>query len=76
MQEFNDWVQCDRCEKWRMFSKQTDQILPDKWYCEMNDDVENNSCQHEERDQFWYENRRQSARADGDADQANLQSDM
>lgn len=76
MQEFHDWVQCDGCGKWRMFSKQTDQVLPDKWYCNMNDDVENNSCEHVERDQFWYENRMQRATSEGEAAQSGLQSDM
>jgi CW-type Zinc Finger len=55
MQQDFFWVQCDRCEKWRVLPKPEE--LPEKWFCEMNEDLENNSCEHEERIQKWYEDR-------------------
>lgn len=61
MQQDVFWVQCDRCEKWRVLPRPTEEELPAKWYCEMNDDVENNSCTHEERSQKWYEDRGHNA---------------
>lgn len=57
------WVQCDRCEKWRCLVSTNGipydgvENLPDKWFCEMNVDEDNNSCKHPEREQIWYENR-------------------
>ena len=34
------WVQCDRCQKWRRWLHSNDE-LPDKWWCQLNDDVRN-----------------------------------
>ena len=54
------WVQCDRCEKWRCLvsadgiPEEDTENLPDKWFCELNNDVENNSCDAPEQDQSWY----------------------
>jgi hypothetical protein len=54
--EMLTWVQCEKCEKWRMLLGESDESLPDMWYCEMNDsDPRNNSCESPERDQNWYE---------------------
>jgi hypothetical protein len=50
------WVQCVKCSKWRCLgdiSVATD--LPEDWDCAMNPDVDNNSCQDDEKDQLWYE---------------------
>lgn len=64
MQQDVFWVQCDRCEKWRVPLNPTEVELREKWFCEMNDDVENNSCSHEERSQKWYEDRAYRASVD------------
>jgi ERCC4-related helicase len=57
MQENLTWVQCDKCEKWRMLpSDVSEEDLPEKWLCKMNlFDVRNNTCDAPERDQLWYE---------------------
>jgi hypothetical protein len=57
MQENLTWVQCDKCEKWRMLpSDVSEEDLPEKWLCKMNlVDVRNNTCEAPERDQLWYE---------------------
>ena len=41
-----NWVQCDRCQKWRLLPMLVDASkLPDNWYCDMNRwDTEHNSC--------------------------------
>lgn len=53
------WVQCDRCEKWRVLPPgDNDKELPEKWYCEMlnsNIDNVNNKCSEPEKSQQWYE---------------------
>jgi len=44
LQENDTWVQCDKCEKWRMLIGDTSDIdLEGEWYCNMNksDDVNN-----------------------------------
>jgi hypothetical protein len=76
MQELITWVQCERCEKWRVLITQTEEDLPDKWYCEMNDDVENNSCEHAERCQKWYENRMPRDSSDGEPGVPGMLSEM
>lgn len=50
------WAQCDRCGKWRMLLGESQDDLPDVWFCEMNSDTRNNNCKNPERDQLWYEN--------------------
>lgn len=31
------WVQCDKCKKWRILSRDVNKDeLPDQWYCSMN----------------------------------------
>jgi len=50
------WVQCERCEKWRMLlGSREEEDLPDKWYCEMNTlDEKNNNCDASEKSNRWY----------------------
>ena len=44
------WVQCNRCEKWRLIP--SDKNLPDKWYCELNaTDPRRNHCDAAEQTQ-------------------------
>ena len=47
-EEENDenWVQCDRCHKWRMLPESVDMdSLPERWFCEMNKyDSRRNKC--------------------------------
>jgi hypothetical protein len=44
------WVQCNRCEKWRLIP--SDKNLPDKWYCELNvTDPKRNHCDAAEQTQ-------------------------
>ena len=42
-----NWVQCDRCHKWRLLPNSVSaDSLPDRWYCELNYyDNEHNSCE-------------------------------
>jgi len=56
MQTFT-WVQCEDCQKWRVLIGETsDEDLPEKWYCHMNDtDPINNKCDAIEKEQLWYE---------------------
>ncbi len=52
----DNWVQCDRCDKWRMLPPDDKgEDLPDRWYCEMNenDDI-NNNCDVSEKEATWY----------------------
>mmetsp|Transcript_29352 Transcript_29352/g.44430 ORF Transcript_29352/g.44430 Transcript_29352/m.44430 type:complete len:1363 (-) Transcript_29352:2133-6221(-) len=44
--EDNQWVQCDKCSKWRVLPSSVDvEKLPNQWYCEMNKyDPTHNSC--------------------------------
>ncbi|KAI1885223.1 hypothetical protein AGOR_G00217960 [Albula goreensis] len=43
------WVQCDACLKWRRLPDGIDcDLLPDKWFCQMNPDPQFRSCQAEE----------------------------
>jgi hypothetical protein len=53
-QESQLWVQCDKCDKWRMLFGESEEDLPEKWFCEMNTDEHNNKCELPERDQTWY----------------------
>ena len=57
LQQSCQWVQCDKCEKWRMLlDSSEDTNLPEKWFCEMNSaDPRNNKCSDSEKDQRWYE---------------------
>jgi len=55
-----NWVQCDRCDKWRRLPSGPefcDAALPDTWYCEMNPNTRRNTCaKPEERmdpDEIW-----------------------
>ncbi|XP_069745060.1 MORC family CW-type zinc finger protein 3-like isoform X3 [Narcine bancroftii] len=39
------WVQCDSCLKWRKLSDDIDpDMLPEKWFCSMNQDPNHKSC--------------------------------
>ena len=44
------WVQCDRCRKWRLVTPAVYAEAQnfDKWYCEMNADRQNPTCQEPE----------------------------
>ena len=44
------WVQCDRCRKWRLVTPAVYSQAQsfDKWYCEMNADRKNPTCQEPE----------------------------
>jgi len=50
------WVQCDKCDKWRMLPPEADvDNLPEKWFCEMNlFDLARSKCTAKERDTRWY----------------------
>ncbi|XP_062505537.1 zinc finger CW-type PWWP domain protein 1-like isoform X2 [Corticium candelabrum] len=40
------WVQCEKCGKWRRLNEGKDPLqLPEKWYCHMNTDLEQNNCE-------------------------------
>jgi hypothetical protein len=66
LEETDTWVQCDRCEKWRMLPPDIDQEdLPKEWYCEMNErDEVNNSCDVSEKDKTWYDRHLLTGQAD------------
>ena len=43
-EDVEDWVQCEKCEKWRLIPSVKN--LPDKWYCKMNKtDTKRNFCE-------------------------------
>lgn len=47
------WVECSRCEKWRIIPARPDGVhedVPDVWYCEMNSDTERNFCDAPEQE--------------------------
>ncbi|CXI12656.1 zinc finger protein, putative [Plasmodium berghei] len=49
IQENDNWVQCDKCEKWRKLPSNTDiSKLTNTWYCSLNGDTRYNSCEIEE----------------------------
>ena len=52
----NTWVQCDKCEKWRMLSPTTDvDDLPLEWFCEMNvNDKPRSVCSATEKGEKFY----------------------
>ena len=42
------WVECSRCEKWRIIHPLpdgSDEVIPDIWFCEMNRDGLHNTCE-------------------------------
>jgi len=45
-EEREPWVQCDRCEKWRLLPRYVQMsTLPERWYCELNIyDPKRNHC--------------------------------
>ena len=45
-EEEGNWVQCDRCSKWRLLPPTVKtEILPDRWFCELNrHDPMRNTC--------------------------------
>ena len=56
LSETLNWVQCDRCNKWRvLYDNDAEEELEGEWYCSLNTDPKNNTCEAEERDQAWYE---------------------
>lgn len=54
LQNNDTWVQCDRCEKWRMLILENETELPEHWDCSMNRDPYNNRCEIEEKSTEWY----------------------
>lgn len=55
----DEWVACERCNKWRMFPPGSVDIstLPDQWYCEMMDKHDSSlkiDCTFPEQDTLWY----------------------
>ena len=46
VQSADNWVQCDRCGKWRRVGASVVDSLDDNsnWFCESNPDVAHNSC--------------------------------
>ena len=49
--EDNNWVQCEKCEKWRSIPASVDaESLPDNWYCELNDWNDFNTCKKPEEE--------------------------
>lgn len=53
-----NFVSINRCNKWRILFFKNEEDLPDKWYCEMNNDPLNNECAAKERCGDWYEKNR------------------
>lgn len=51
------WVQCAKCEKWRVLVNEiSEQNVPEEWDCPMNiADKYNNTCSASEKSQAWYE---------------------
>jgi CW-type Zinc Finger len=51
------WVQCEKCEKWRVLvNVVSDENIPESWDCSMNTtDPYNNKCEASEKSQAWYE---------------------
>ena len=51
------WVQCEKCEKWRVLvNVVSDENIPELWDCSMNKtDPCNNKCEASEKSQAWYE---------------------
>jgi CW-type Zinc Finger len=51
------WVQCAKCEKWRVLVNEiSEQNVPEEWDCSMNiADKYNNTCSASEKSQAWYE---------------------
>ena len=51
------WVQCAKCEKWRVLVNEISELnVPEEWDCSMNiADKYNNSCIASEKSQAWYE---------------------
>uniref|UniRef100_A0A7S3Q115 CW-type domain-containing protein n=1 Tax=Chaetoceros debilis TaxID=122233 RepID=A0A7S3Q115_9STRA len=48
IQDNENWVQCELCEKWRLIPSVEN--LPEKWYCELNtSDPKRNSCEADEQ---------------------------
>ena len=48
------WVQCDKCQKWRVLPSNAEPINEDAaWYCSLNPDSQFNSCDIEEEE--WEE---------------------
>ena len=47
MESVVQWVECSRCEKWRIIPPMPDgseEVIPDIWFCEMNRDPLHNTC--------------------------------
>jgi len=51
----SEWVQCDRCKKWRLLPPEVDvSSLPSQWFCHMNAwDPAHNNCKKPEDESHW-----------------------
>ena len=66
------WVQCDCCKKWRvLLDGESQEDLPEEWFCKDNSDPQHNSCEDPERDEAYYQ--RQDESADGLAEGQGLE---
>lgn len=58
--KIDDWVECTKCRKWRMFPPDhTEDItnLSDEWHCKLMNKYDtriNLTCNFEEKDSVWY----------------------
>ncbi|KAL7559578.1 hypothetical protein ACA910_006985 [Epithemia clementina (nom. ined.)] len=68
LQEQLTWVECDKCKKWRVLPEAEADLSERQWYCEMNTDPQNNTCEAPERDQLWYENEELKAKGLGNSE--------
>ena len=53
MESVVQWVECSRCEKWRIIPPMPDgseEVIPDIWFCEMNRDPLHNTCEAPEEE--------------------------
>ena len=53
MESVIQWVECSRCQKWRIIHPMpdgTEEIIPDVWFCEMNRDTVHNTCEAPEEE--------------------------
>ena len=75
--EMDLWVQCDKCDKWRLLPPgMQNEMIPDEWYCSMNVlDPERSTCDAKERDIRWYHNHFHSAEAVVEESETEMQSE-
>ena len=60
LSKLDDWVECSRCRRWRMFPSDHNQDITnvaDDWYCRLmnaHDARMEWTCELEEKDSVWY----------------------